>query len=72
MARFVTNPVAVAHRRVVAVLVAAGPALGDIAGGGLSPAPEDVGAWWGLHLESWHPLGHGTVFRRLPTCCRSR
>ena len=35
-------------------------ALGDVAGGGLSHAPDGVGAWWRLHAESWHALGQGT------------
>lgn len=61
VARFFTNPVAVLTAAFVAVaLVASRGALGELAGGGLSPVPEGVGAWWRLHTESWHPLGQGT------------
>ena len=61
LARFVTNPVALLLAVfVLAVLVLAGPALGAVSGGGLSPVPDGVGDWWRLHLESRHPLGAGT------------
>ncbi len=61
VARFFTNPVAVlAAAFVVVALVAARDVLGDVAGGGLSHPPEGVGAWWHLHLSSWHALGQGT------------
>ncbi len=61
LARFVTNPVAVLLAVVVlTALVLARPALGAVAGGGLSPVPDGVGDWWRLHLESWHALGAGT------------
>ena len=61
VARFFTNPVAVLTAAfVVAALVAARDVLGDVAGGGLSHVPDGVGAWWHLHLSSWHQLGQGT------------
>ncbi|MBC9735431.1 glycosyltransferase family 2 protein [Nocardioides marmotae] len=61
VARFLTNPVAVALAvLVVALLLGAGAAYGSVAGGGLSPVPASVGDWWRLHLEHWHPLGQGT------------
>ena len=61
VARFFTNPVAVLTAAFVGVaLVASRGALGDVAGGGLSHVPDGVGAWWSLHLESWHALGQGT------------
>ena len=61
LARFATNPVAVLLAVfVLAALVLARPALGGVAGGGLSPVPDGVGDWWRLHTESWHALGAGT------------
>lgn len=62
VARFLTNPVAVALALfVVLALVASRSAWGSVAGGGLSPLPVDVGSWWQLHFESWHALGTGTA-----------
>jgi GT2 family glycosyltransferase len=62
VARFLTNPVALAITLVVVVaLVAARAAFGPLSGGGLSPAPGTVGDWWRLHVESWHALGTGTA-----------
>lgn len=62
VARFLTNPLALALTFVVVlVLVCAGGALGSIAGGGLSPVPGGVGDWWRLQVEIWHPLGVGTA-----------
>ena len=62
VARFLTNPVAVLLSVVVVlVLVGARAGLGPTSGGALSPAPDGVGAWWRLHLESWHALGVGTA-----------
>lgn len=61
VARFFTNPVALLLALFVVVgLVATRAAFGDVSGGGLSPAPGSARDWWGLHLESWHPLGSGT------------
>ncbi len=61
VARFLTNPVAVALAVfVVAALVFARPAYGAVTGTGLSPVPDGVGDWWRLHFESWHQLGAGT------------
>ncbi|WP_141012741.1 DUF5719 family protein [Nocardioides sambongensis] len=60
--RFFTNPVAVTLAVVVlALVVGARDAFGDISGGALSPAPSGRGTWWSLHLESWHALGFGTA-----------
>jgi GT2 family glycosyltransferase len=62
VARFLTNPVALALGLVVVLaLVAARGAFGSISGGGLSPAPADVASWWRLHGETWHPLSTGTA-----------
>ncbi len=62
VARFLSNPVAVVLALVVLVsVVGARAAFGPVTGGALSPAPEGVGDWWRLHLESWHPLGAGTA-----------
>lgn len=61
VARFVTNPVAVVLALVVVLLlVATRGALGDVAGGGLSPAPASAGEWWDLLLQTRHPLAQGT------------
>ena len=62
VARFLTNPVALAITLVVLVtLVAARAAFGPLSGGGLSPVPGGVGEWWRLQTESWHALGTGTA-----------
>lgn len=59
--RLLTNPVALLFAAfVVAALVGARHALGEVSGGGLSPAPESVADWWQLHVSAWHPLGMGT------------
>jgi GT2 family glycosyltransferase len=61
VARFFTSPVAVVLA-VFAVLAVVGArtAFGSITGGALSPVPADVGDWWQLHVQTWHPLGSGT------------
>lgn len=62
VARFLTNPIALSLAVVVLVALAgAREALGDVAGGGLSPVPASVSDWWRLHTETWHPLGTGTA-----------
>jgi GT2 family glycosyltransferase len=62
VARFFTNPVALLLTVFVVVgLVGSRVALGDVSGGGLSPAPETVGHWWRLHLAGWHEIGSGTA-----------
>ncbi|MCW2850905.1 MAG: glycosyl transferase, family 2 [Nocardioides sp.] len=62
VARFLTNPIAVLLTLfVLAAFIGAREAFGSVVGGGLSPVPDSAGAWWGLHLESWHPLGQGTA-----------
>ncbi len=62
VARFLTNPIALALALVVLVaLVGAREAFGGVAGGGLSPVPDGVSDWWRLHTETWHPLGTGTA-----------
>ena len=67
VARFLTNPVAVALALfVVLAVVGAREAFGSIAGGGLSPVPVDAGDWWRLHIDSWHPLGQGTAVPPMP------
>ena len=61
VARFFTNPVAlVLVLACLLALVAGREAFGTITGGALAPVPEAASDWWGLHLESWHPLGTGT------------
>ncbi|MGB0100144.1 MAG: glycosyltransferase, partial [Nocardioides sp.] len=62
VARFLTNPIALALTAFVLVaLAAARMALEPVSGGGLSPAPAGVGDWWRLQYETWHPLGTGTA-----------
>ena len=62
VARFLTNPIALALTVLVVVaLVGARGVLDSTAGGGLSPAPADLSAWWRLQVETWHPLGTGTA-----------
>ena len=62
VARFLTNPIALALSVIVlASLVGARVAFGEVAGGGLSPVPAGVSDWWRLHVETWHPLGTGTA-----------
>jgi len=62
VARFLTSPVALSVALfVLLALVGARSAFGSLAGGGLSPTPQDAGDWWRLWTESWHPLGQGTA-----------
>ncbi|WP_243057960.1 glycosyltransferase family 2 protein [Nocardioides sp. SR21] len=62
VARFLTNPVALALAAFVLIaLVGARDAFDSLAGGGLSPAPAGVGDWWRLQVDTWHPLGTGTA-----------
>ncbi len=62
LVRVLTNPVALLLVvAVLGLLVAGRSGLGPVGGGTLSPAPESVGAWWSLHLDSWLPLGQGTA-----------
>jgi GT2 family glycosyltransferase len=61
VARFFTNPLALALSVVVVLSVfGAREAFGLVTGGGLAPAPSDASQLWGLWTESWHPLGTGT------------
>jgi GT2 family glycosyltransferase len=61
VARFLTNPLAVAIVAVVVLsVVGARQAFGHVTGGGLAPAPSEAAHLWGLWTESWHPLGNGT------------
>jgi GT2 family glycosyltransferase len=61
VARFFTNPLALALSLVVVLSVfGAREAFGLVTGGGLAPAPGNAGQWWGLWTESWHPLDTGT------------
>lgn len=65
--RLATNPVALVLLVVTALLVVGSrdalSVLGvdGLVGGGLSALPDGAGAWWGMHLETWHPLGQGTT-----------
>ena len=62
VARFLTNPIALALTVFVLVALAgARGALDPVAGGGLSPTPAGVSDWWRLQYETWHPLGTGTA-----------
>jgi GT2 family glycosyltransferase len=61
VARFLTNPLAIALTLVVALSVfGAREAFGRVTGGGLAPAPRSAADLWRLWTESWHPLGTGT------------
>lgn len=61
VARFVTNPVAMALTLfAVLAVIAARPAFGTITGGALSQVPADAADWWRLHIEARHPIGTGT------------
>lgn len=61
LARYLTSPVALVVTGVVLLLlVGAREAVGRVSGGALAPAPDSTGAWWALHLASWHPIGTGT------------
>jgi GT2 family glycosyltransferase len=62
VARFFTNPLAIALTLVVVLsLVGAREAFGHVTGGGLAPAPAAASQLWRLWVESWHPLGTGTA-----------
>ena len=62
VARFFTNPLAVALSIVVVLsIVGVREAFGLVTGGGLAPAPADAQALWKLWVEPWHPLGTGTA-----------
>jgi GT2 family glycosyltransferase len=62
VARFFTNPLAVALALVVILaVIGAREAFGHVTGGGLAPAPAEAAQLWGLWTESWHPLGTGTA-----------
>jgi len=61
VARFLTDPVAVALAvAALAFVIGARDAFGVVSGGALSPVPDGAGAWWDLHYESWHPIGFGS------------
>ncbi|MGA8248288.1 MAG: glycosyltransferase, partial [Nocardioides sp.] len=61
VARFFTNPLALALSLVVVLsVIGAREAFGHVAGGGLAPAPASASDLWRLWTESWHPLGTGT------------
>ena len=62
VARFFTNPLAVAVSLVVVLSVfGAREAFGHVTGGGLAPAPARASQLVDLWTESWHPLGTGTA-----------
>jgi GT2 family glycosyltransferase len=62
VARFFTNPLAVALALVVILSVfGAREAFGHVTGGGLAPAPDRATHLLALWTESWHPLGTGTA-----------
>jgi GT2 family glycosyltransferase len=61
VARFLTNPLAVALTVVVVLsVIGAREAFGHVSGGGLAPAPARATHLLHLWTESWHPLGTGT------------
>jgi GT2 family glycosyltransferase len=61
VARYLTDPVALALTAVVVLaLVATRDAWGTVVGGALAPVPSDAGAWWSLATDHRHPLGFGT------------
>ena len=73
VARFFTNPLAVALSIVVVLsIVGVREAFGLVTGGGLAPAPADAQALWRLWIESWHPLGTGTAIPAPATSYRWR
>ncbi|MCM0619379.1 glycosyltransferase [Nocardioides bruguierae] len=58
VARFLSNPVAVALTvLVLSLLVASRDAWGTVVGGGLAPAPDTLGGWWQVWTESVHDVG---------------
>jgi len=62
VARFFTNPLALALTLVVALsLFGAREAFGHVTGGGLAPAPAQATDLLRLWGESWHALGTGTA-----------
>ncbi len=62
VARFFTDPVAVALAiAAIAFVVGARDAFGAVSGGALSPVPDGARDWWGLHYETWHPIGFGSA-----------
>jgi GT2 family glycosyltransferase len=62
VARFFTNPLALALTLVVALsLFGAREAFGQVTGGGLAPAPAQATHLLRLWGESWHALGTGTA-----------
>lgn len=61
LARYLTSPVALTLTGVVLLLlVGAREAFGQVSGPAMAPTPDTTGAWWSLHLASWHPIGTGT------------
>ncbi len=61
VARFFTNPLALALSLVVVLsVIGAREAFGHVTGGGLAPAPASARDLWRLWTESWHALGTGT------------
>ena len=61
VARFFTNPTALATAVIViALLIGVRDVFDGVSGGALSPAPEATGDWWRLHLAGWHDIGFGT------------
>jgi len=62
VARFFTNPLAVALSLVVVLSVfGAREAFGHVTGGGLAPAPDHGTQLLHLWTQSWHPLATGTA-----------
>ncbi len=61
VARFFTSPLALSVTAATILgLWAARIAFGPIAGGALSPTPDDAAAWRDLVFNGWHQLGQGT------------
>jgi GT2 family glycosyltransferase len=62
VARFLTNPLAIAMTLVVGLSIfGAREAFGHVTGGGLAPSPASSADLWRLWTESWHALGTGTA-----------
>ena len=56
VARFLTNPIALALTVLVVVALVGARWRADSTAGGALARPTDLSAWWRLQVETWHPL----------------